>query len=515
MKNGFLNDMRRGRLRRIQLAVNTAVTVALLGFVLIAPGFLLAGDLLDPAWRTPCGIPRVAWRVHRALTKRWPNWARRRIASGAATRVVTADVPSTEWAMFGSVFYLMATENLQREWEKQAHPRGPAPAVYARDAVNAAAEVLLDPGHHTWVRRHWGDGYLHEENIFFRAMLTQGLLSRECVLHDGRDMARLRDQCDSLAAELDASPHGLLHDYPGECYPCDIFSAWAAIRRADAALGWDHAAQIARARRGFVAPTEDALGLTPYVASPESGAPLGPSRGIGMSYQLVLAPELYPDLAQHWMARYEEHFWQNRGWAAGFREFPRGWPGAEWTYDVDAGPILQGFGPSANAYGVAAARANGRYDLAWTLSAQVLAASWPLPNGRLLGGRMLSNPAHAPYLGEANLLWLFTVTPAAGTAIRSGGELMPQVGIAFVLFGGLGGMGIASAIRFLRREWRVPARAERFALQWGVWAGVTVLGVILLVAGQPLSATLCLVSAHLLPCPAARRNVSAKKDSHA
>ena len=40
-------------------------------------------------------------------------------------------------------------------------------------------------------------------------------------------------------------------------------------------------------------------------------------------------------------------------------------PQGEWTFDVDAGPVLAGFSPAANAYGVAAARAQGRFDHAY------------------------------------------------------------------------------------------------------------------------------------------------------
>ena len=75
-----------------------------------------------------------------------------------------------------------------------------------------------------------------------------------------------------------------------------------------------------------------------------------------------MAPELWPQKAEHWYRLYEEHFWQHRWTAVGFREFPHGMKGKNWYADVDAGPVLAGHGISASAFGVGAAAVNGRFD---------------------------------------------------------------------------------------------------------------------------------------------------------
>lgn len=77
-------------------------------------------------------------------------------------------------------------------------------------------------------------------------MLIQGLTDYEAVTGDRRHHALLLDQVETLAAALDAAPHGLLHDYPGECYPLDVLAAVWCIRRADPLLGTDHRAFAAR-----------------------------------------------------------------------------------------------------------------------------------------------------------------------------------------------------------------------------------------------------------------------------
>jgi hypothetical protein len=402
--------------------------------------------------------------------------------------------------MFGSVFYLTATEALQDEWEKDHSRAARAPREYARGAIDACTDLILDPVHHTWVRQHWGDDYLHRENVFFRAMLIQGLTSREQLLHDGRYSALLRDQVETLAADLDRSPHGLLHDYPGECYPVDVFAAVAWIRQADSVLGTDHSEFAKRALRGFTPPHADELGLVPYSVDLPSGKLAEGSRGIGMSYVLIYAPRLYPTQAQEWYTKYAQHFWQDNWLASGFREYPKELPNKDWLMDPDSGPVMFGFSPSGCAYGVAAARANGRFDHAWTLGAQALAAGWASPSGGWLGGRFLSvlGGSHAPFLGEMNLLFLFTRQPALGTPIVTGGHLTFLVWLGFILTLGVGTILLALVIWRIRRISHLDyIPAERFQL--GLWLVVMMTAAILIFTSKSQLSFLVLLTAQFLP----------------
>jgi hypothetical protein len=483
--------------------INNLILAALAIYWLLIPGVLMFWDLSDARLRQPCDIPRVAWRVHRALTPRYERWARRRVASGKAAHLELYDVPSTEWPMFGSVFYLTATEALQDEWDRNPSRSREAPRDYARKTIEACTDLILDPVHHTWVRQHWGDDYLHRENVFFRAMIIQALTSRERLLRDGRYSNLLRDQVETLAADLDRSPHGLLHDYPGECYPVDVFAAVAWIRRADTVLGSDHSTFVQRALRGFSTPYLDERGLIPYSVDLSSGKPDSSSRGIGMSYVLIYAPELYPEQARHWYDRYVQDFWQDNWLASGFREYPKGMLHTDWLMDPDSGPVLFGFSPSGNAYGVAAARVNGRFDHAWTLGAQVLVAAWPLPDGSWLGARVLSasSRGHAPYLGEMNLLFLFTRQPAPGVPTVTGGHLSLLVWIGLALTLGIGSLLLTLAIR-RSKAWLSLASDERVSaehLQLALWILLMIFSVTAFVAGNtPLAVAVALLT-QLLP----------------
>ena len=300
-----------------------------------------------------------------------------------------------------------------------------------------------------------------------------------------------------MAADLDASPCGLLNDYPGECYPIDVFASTYLIRKADRVLGTDHSAFVARELRAFQGDRLDSYGLIPYSSVPSSGALLHPSRGICNSYICIFAPELYPAQAPGWYAAHEAHFWQRRLGTEGFREFRRDIPDSEWTYDVDAGPVIAGFSPAANAYGVAAARANGRFDHAYTLSAQVLVACWPLADGTLLGARLLSSAAHAPYLGESNLLFLLTRQPVAGVPLTRGGHWPVLVYAWLLLYFGLGSLVAYGAVSAFRaghgREYPAPA------LQCGAWLILCGAGVGILIAGHPGIGIMALLFSQYLP----------------
>src|SRR5208283_3286777 len=122
-------------------------------------------------------------------------------------------------------------------------------------------------------------------------------------------------------------------------------------------------------------------------------------------------------------------------------------PKTDWTIDVDAGPVVDGFGVAANAFGVGAARKNGRFDLAYPLSAEMLATVWELPDGTLAMPHILSDLSDAPMLGEAAILWLLSVQPEKGFPVKTGGGVPPFVYV--VLMGALlfGTWRIAAAIR--------------------------------------------------------------------
>jgi hypothetical protein len=495
------------RLSTITAYGNKLILAVFALYFLILPGFLVMRDLADPRLKDE-RIPQAAWRLHRDLSPRYARWARERVASGMAGKLDLYDVPSTEWPMFGSVYYLWATEALQNAWEQDSSLSREAPAIYARETIEAAVDLILDPNHHDWVKTHWGPDYMHRQNVFFRSLIIAACTSHEKLIGDGRHLALLRDQVESLAAALDASPHGVLEDYPSECYPIDVLAAIACIRRADPLLGTDHSAFVRRSLRAFSGDMLDARGLPPYLMDVTTAEHLGPSRGTGNSYILLFAPELWPELAAEWYARYEQHFWQKTWWAEGWREYPQqlelkfaAYMQGRIAYDVDAGPIIAGFSPAANAFGLAAATINGRLDHAYTLGSQIIAATWPLPNGSLLGPRILSSQGHAPYLGEACILFFLSQTPHKNATIVTGGHTPGAVTIGYVFYFGTGLVLLLVAGGGAWRYRRVTAQSDFPCqrLQFVIWVGLLVATVVLVATHHAFFAIPALLTAFLLP----------------
>lgn len=412
--------------RTLQIILRVALATvgfSVAGYLFLYPAGRVAFELTRPGLAEG-DIPPLAFSTHKHLAPRYERWAEERLASGHAADLTTDDLVETEWPLFGTLFFLWATEALQEEWETNPNVTGPAPKDYAAGAIEASAVLLTDPNHATWVKQHWGNDYLHRENVFYRMMLIGGLTAHHNLTDDPQYLDFLRDQVETLSAEIDASPSGLLDDYPGECYPGDVLAAIACIRRADEILNTDHSLFAARALRAFKDNALDELGLVPFMGDPPTGEPVTTSRGSGNAYVSLLAPELWPDEAAEWYRLYEEHYWKRGAFIAGFREYPRGGPERSWDFaDMDAGPVVLGYGMAASAFGVGAARVNGRLDHAYPLAAELIAASWPLPNGTLLIPRALSSATDAPYLGEACILYNLTRQPANHVSIKTGSSI--------------------------------------------------------------------------------------------
>jgi hypothetical protein len=154
-----------GRAARVSLRMATLVVAV---YFFLVPALLAIHDLRDPALQTG-EVPHSAWRLFRALTPKYERWARDRGASGRARQLGTEDIAGTEWPVFGSVFYLWAVEGMQSAWENNHSLAITSPRLLAREAIDASVALVLDDGHATWVKEHWGKSYLTHGNAFYRA----------------------------------------------------------------------------------------------------------------------------------------------------------------------------------------------------------------------------------------------------------------------------------------------------------------------------------------------------------
>lgn len=401
------------------------IGLLLITLFLFAPLAKTASWLSDPGLGNG-QIPAFTYDWHQSLSERIGPWARKRAESGVASELSIYDISGTEWPIFSGVFYLWATEALEEDAKRRGVPKEQLPSVYAKEPIEAVADLVADPRHANWVKIHWGKDYLTKENLFYRMLLISGLSSYQKLSGNNYYEDELRQQTLSLARELDASPFGLLDDYPGQCYPIDIVTAVAAIARADQLLGTDHSGIIQRAVRGFEGTRLDSqTGLPAYVADSTTGKGIGSARGVGVSFMSLWAAEIWPDKAEQWYEGLIQHFWNSGIFVSGVREFPRSVRDSDWLMDVDSGPVIAGFGTTASVFGLAAARTFGDTSRAYALSTQALATLWPTWNNTLISPYMLSNLSDAPYTGEAIILFAFTRTPYQGISSDSPDMAVP------------------------------------------------------------------------------------------
>jgi hypothetical protein len=215
----------------------------------------------------------------------------------------------------------------------------------------------------------------------------------------------------------------------------------------------------------------------------------------------LFSPGIWPEQAQKWYALYAHYFWQESWGCAGFREFPNDLPGNNWDCDVDAGPVLGGFGCAACAFGVGAARSNGHFEHAYPLTAEMLVTSWPLPNGMRLFPRLFSNAADAPYLGEASILFNLTRMPAKNIQVQTGGSIPKFALIFLALQIGIGLLMLIAPIRSLYywRKHRETIIVANPHLQFGIWIGFLIAGIICLLTGKSSIAILLFICTQIFP----------------
>lgn len=481
---------------------NSSLLLTLAIYFFIWPLFIVVKDLNEPSLHNG-EIPNFTYRWHRDISKNFPDWANNRIDSNQATSLDINNISGTEWPMFSAVYFLWATEELQKNWLLDPTVSEEAPTDYAKDAIEAAARLITDYGNAAWVIKHWGDEYLERENLFYRMLLISGLTSFQNLLSDTTYEDLLRQQVVSLAEELDNSPYGLLDDYPGQSYPVDILPAITAISRAEKISGVNFDNFINRAKRGFSGDVLDPNTQLPaYFTDSKSGKGYGPARGVGMSYMLTWAAEIWPIESQEWYEKFEYHFWKQNWFMAGIREFPITSNYPSWSIDVDAGPVIAEYGTAASAFGIAASRVNGRFDHSFPLSAQAIATAWPLPNGTLLMPRFLSNLSDAPLIGETALLFIFTRPPITQSITTPNTLQLPLfVYLMLLVYFLLGLIFIWSAYtRF--SDYQLQKKAHQFyqpKLQFAVWLCILTCGIAAFITGKSLITASCILVLLFLP----------------
>ena len=383
------------------------VSLCLIGYPLFVTGYYLA---FDSGLRS-AGPSKFAYSLHRSVSRCIPEYADARIASGVAKTLSPSQITATESPVYGAFFYLLATANLEAAWERDHSLADVSPADTGAKAIEASLRLMLDEGHAHWVKEYWGDDYLSEPNCFYRMLMVGSLTAHHELTGETEHLPLLRRIVDDLAADIDASSHGLVDDYPGQCFPCDVAVAISMILRADKALGTDRKEWARTAFRRMMGNFGDQT--PPYTADAQTGWPILATRGCTNGFFFSHARDIDPVMADVLYQKYAGDFWQEKSGIAGWREFPKWGAVPSWYFDPDSGPVIDGFGTGATGLGLGAARVHNDHERAGKLGAEMLVSAVPMPNGRLLLPWLVSDRVHAPYFAEITILHQLSLLPVS------------------------------------------------------------------------------------------------------
>ena len=418
--------------RNLKLGFHLAVScvvIAISLMLLIYPAITICAVAMDSHLRKT-GESRLAPMWFKSAAPRFLSWANTYLETNYARSIRDDDIPATEWPIFGSVFFLVTAEDLQKRGEIDA-TKGTI-----REAVEKAAQIVASPTTATWVKTKWGAGYAEKENVFYRMLLILGLSSYEGITGNTQHRALMSHQRAALAEELAKAKLNLRDDYPAECYPADMLWAVAAIQRAGRLDGGRNDKLAKSLIAAFDGPLKAPEGLPAFQADSRSGRILQGARGCNNSGLLLFAAELDPAVARRWYGAYEKGFWKDAGWVAGFTEMPR--QSREDLMDVDSGPVLFRIGSVASAFGIGAAKTAGRIDHAAPLTMEAVAASWPTPFGPLIPGLMGRLAAKSWSLGEVALLFSMTRPTLAAETVPFAGHAPWIVWVFVAVYAGAG-----------------------------------------------------------------------------
>lgn len=493
---------------RIAKLINWAAILFVAVWLGFGPAAITLWGVTDPALRTG-DTPRFAAWAHKRLTPRMAHWAATRQSAHTVVTRPPDSIASEEWPLFSAAFYGWATQAMHRAHREDPGANPSNPRAYAAEALRSLAALSLDPAEGAWTRALWGADYQTQENAFYRMLVVANLAAHGEVTGSAEYHAVLRAWADALAEDIDQSPTGLIHDFPRECYPGDVLAALAAVQDAGQVLGISREPFFTRAKRGFTGGALHALGAPPFEAWLGQEITPGAFRGSSNAYVSIMGPHLWPEESAAWFSVFEQHLWQERLGLVGFREYLHDESFSDWEYlDVDAGPVLAGFGMAATAYGVGAARAQGRFDRAFPLAAQMIAGAWPLPDGTLLLPRMLSQGVHAPHLGETGILFNLVQRPAYASTVAAQSGLPLLVYEVLALYIGVATLLCFAVARDIRRWRRTGAAIRLPRLQCALWAALWAAGGVVYLTGATAGLALLALGV-LLPRQGTRRKALA------
>jgi hypothetical protein len=307
----------------------------------------------------------------------------------------TTNIAEAEWPFMAIAYYGYACANIAQFDEAMK----PDAIAEMRWALNALQTPRLSGFMEPHFGPPFGEGRLTPAVFVHGHFLNLAVRYRE-VTGDTQYDALMERIAKALDEAYTQDELGVLLSYkhPPMWWLTDNFPALSALARYDRIFHTHYGA----GKDKFLASLKDRYldpktGMFCTYADPESRkAGQGP-RGISMMYGLHFLNDFAPDFAKEQYALTKKYLFGTVLGCSAVREFPKGQESAE---DIDSGPLVMGFGPSASGFGIAATA---------------------VMDDTQTGGQLLRS--------------LFLL----GLEVRDGGKLsyrdLPDVGQAVILFG--------------------------------------------------------------------------------
>ena len=327
---------------------------------------------------------------------------------GVSTDGWTRNIPEAEWPFMGFCYFGYACASLARF--------DPSFRDEALSEMRWLIEALQTPRMSGFIAPHLGKPFgaerINASAFVHGHFLNLAVRYRE-VSGDRRYDALIHRVAEALSEAYVETDQGILKSYRDMWWITDNFPALSALSRYDRVFG-RHLADVCdrflKNLKEYYLDRNTGMYCT-YVDPPNRRQLQGP-RGVSEMYGLHFLKDFDADFSARQYEQARKYLIRPVLGLVAVREFPEG---VQETPDVDSGPLLFGFGPSASGFGIAAAAINGDENTAWQL---VKAAA-------LVGGPVLKNGelryAMMPPVGQAVVLF-------GKTCLMKSSDQKPPVG---------------------------------------------------------------------------------------
>ena len=342
-----------------------------LAALIIIDALTLCGAEINTAYRAPSltitndsgvAIPLFSAAAYRAEFKYLQRIFRETDLQGPPVQTDgwTYNIAEAEWPLMSFAYFGYACLNLAQ-----------SDAGFRKEALEETRwliEAIQTPRISGFMTPHFGPPFNPTNKmaaVFVHGHWLQLAMHYRQATGDTRYDAAIHRVARVLADGFGKSDQALLKSYPTMWWISDNFPAHAALCLYDETfqenLSNVRLTLIKNLRAIYLDKTTGLVAT--YVDADKRQVNQGP-RGISTMYGLHFLKDVDANFARQQYAAAASHFIRSALGLAAVREFPEGASGAQ---DIDSGPVLLGFGPSASGFAIAAAAVMGDEETAWQL----------------------------------------------------------------------------------------------------------------------------------------------------